>query len=89
MATTKSRQLELRIDETTDRIIGLAAQLMHTPKSAFVASAAREAAEKVIARTDVTLVAPEVFDAMMASLDHPDASAELAALAELPKRIRR
>jgi uncharacterized protein (DUF1778 family) len=88
MATTKSRRLELRIDETTDRMIGLAARVMLTPKSAFVAGAAREAAEKVIARTDVTILAPEVFDAMMGSVDRPDPSAELAVLAEPPRGIR-
>ena len=43
----------------------------------------------MIARADVTLMAPEVFDAMMATLDRPDESAELAALAALPRRISR
>jgi uncharacterized protein (DUF1778 family) len=89
MTITKNRRLELRTDETTDRMIAEAAELMHMTKSAFVANAAREAAEKVIARADLTFMAPEVFDAMMASLDHPDSSAELAALAELPRRISR
>jgi uncharacterized protein (DUF1778 family) len=58
-------------------------------RSAFVADAARQAAEKAIARADVTLMAPEVFDAMMATLDRTDESAELAALAGLPRRINR
>jgi uncharacterized protein (DUF1778 family) len=89
MEMTKTRRLELRTDETTDRMIAEAAELMRMTKSAFVANAAREAAERVIARADVTLMAPEVFDAMMASLDRPDESAELAALAELPRRISR
>lgn len=89
MPTTKSRRLELRTDEITDRMITEAAELTHVTKSAFVADAARQAAEKVIARADLTLMAPDVFDAMMASLDSPDESAELAALAGLPRRIRR
>jgi uncharacterized protein (DUF1778 family) len=82
-------RFELRIDETTDRMIAVAAELRHMTRSAFAADAAREAAEKVIARADLTLMAPEVFDAMMASLDRPDESAELAALAALPRRISR
>ena len=89
MTVTKTRRLELRTDETTDRMIAEAAELMHMTKSAFVADAARQAAEKVIARADVTFMAPEVFDAMMASLDRADDSTELAALAALPRRISR
>jgi uncharacterized protein (DUF1778 family) len=87
MTMAKTRRLELRTDENTDRMITEAAELMHVTKSAFVADAARQAAEKVIARADVTLMAPEVFDLMMASLDRADESAELAALAALPRRI--
>ena len=87
--TTKNRRLQLRTDESTDQLITEAAELLHTTKSAFVADAARQAAQKVIARSDVTLMAPDVFDALMASLDVPDKSRELAALAKLPRRIAR
>jgi uncharacterized protein (DUF1778 family) len=89
MTATKTRRLELRTDESTDRLIAEAADLLHISKSAFVCDAARQAAEKVIARGDVTLMAPEVFDAMMASLDRPDESAELADLAAMPRLIGR
>jgi uncharacterized protein (DUF1778 family) len=89
MTVTKARRLELRTDETTDRLIAEAADLLHVSKSAFVADAARQAAEKVLARADVTLMAPEVFDTMMAALDIPDESVELAALATLPRHITR
>lgn len=89
MATTKSRRLELRTDEATDRLIAEAAELLHVTKSAFVTDAARQAAQKIIARSDVTLMAPEVFDAMMASLEVPDESRELAALSKLPRLIGR
>ncbi|WP_427004440.1 DUF1778 domain-containing protein [Pseudarthrobacter sp. H2] len=89
MAITKSRRLELRTDEATDRLIAAAAELLHVTRSAFVTDAARQAAQKVIARSDVTLMAPEVFDAMMASLDVPDDSPELAALSKLPRLIGR
>ncbi|HXC76775.1 MAG TPA: DUF1778 domain-containing protein [Candidatus Acidoferrum sp.] len=89
MTITKIRRIELRTDEITDRMITEAAELTHVTKSAFVADAARQAAEKVIARADVTLMAPEVFDSMMAALDRADESVELATLAGLPRRIGR
>ncbi|MBT2554437.1 DUF1778 domain-containing protein [Arthrobacter sp. ISL-5] len=89
MASTKTRRLELRTDESTDELITEAAELLHMTKSAFVTDAARQAAEKVIARSDVTLMAPEVFDAMMASLGVPDESPELAVLSKLPRLIGR
>ena len=89
MANTKTRRLELRTDESTDELITEAAELLHVTKSAFVTDAARRAAQKIISRSDITLMAPEVFDAMMASLDVPDESADLAALSKLPRRIDR
>lgn len=89
MASTKTRRLELRTDENTDELITEAAELLHVTKSAFVTDAARQAAQKVISRADITLMAPEVFDSMMASLNVPDESAELAALSKLPRLIGR
>ncbi len=38
---------------------------------------------------DTTLMAPEIFDAMMASLDVADESSELETLSKLPRLIRR
>jgi uncharacterized protein (DUF1778 family) len=87
MTMTKKRRLEVRTDEATDQLISEAADLLHVTKSAFVTDAARRAAEKVIARSDVTLMSPVVFDTMMASLDIPDESPELAELAKLPRLI--
>jgi len=89
MAMVKTRRLELRTDEATDELIRVAAELLHLSKSAFVTDAARREAEKVIARSDVTLMAPEVFDQMMSSLAMPDESPELAELARLPRLIGR
>lgn len=89
MAITKTRRLELRTDEATHHLITEAAELTHVTKSVFVADAARQAAERVIARADVTLMDPDVFDTMMVSLDRADESAELMALAGLPRLINR
>lgn len=43
--------------------------------------------KNLTARADVTMLAPEVFDAMMASLDIADESPELESLAALPRRF--
>lgn len=51
--------------------------MLHTTKSAFVADAARQAAHRLLGRADVTIMAPEVFDALMASLDVPDPTSGL------------
>ncbi|MGC7153069.1 toxin-antitoxin system protein [Paenarthrobacter ureafaciens] len=89
MAITKTKRLELRTNETTDRLITEAANLLHVSKTAFVTDAARQAAERVVARTDVTLMSPEIFDAMMESLDTPDESSEIEVKARLPRLIQR
>jgi uncharacterized protein (DUF1778 family) len=69
---TKTGRLELRIDEETDDVVTRAAALLRTTKSAFVADAARQAAYRALGRADVTLMAADVFDALVASLDVPD-----------------
>jgi len=85
----KTRRLEARIDEATDELITEAAELLHVTKSAFVSEVARREAQRVIARADLTLMAPEIFDSMMASLDVPDAAPHLAAAAKLPRLNKR
>jgi uncharacterized protein (DUF1778 family) len=80
-------RLEARIDTDLDDLITQAAQKQGVSKTAFVSDAARDAALKVIARAEVTLMAAEVFDQMMASIDIADDSPELKELATLPRRI--
>lgn len=89
MTATKNRRLELRTDEETERLIAEASMLLQVSKTAFVEDAARTAARKVVARTDVTLMDAEVFDTMMSALDRADESAELAELGALPRLIGR
>lgn len=89
MATAKTRRLELRTDEDTEQLVIDAAALLHMSKTAFVEDAVRAAARRVIARSDVTLMDPAVFDSMMSALDRPDESTGLAQLAKLPKLIDR
>lgn len=92
MATTTARaaskaRLEARIDADLDELIVEAAGRLHVTKTAFVSDALREAALKVIARAEVTMMAPEVFDSMMASIDLADDSSELDDLAAMPRLI--
>ena len=89
MAAIKAHRLEVRTDAETYELIEEAADLLKQTKTAFVTEAVRQEALKVIARSDVTVMSAELFDAMMATLDEPDSSAELAELAELPRRIAR
>lgn len=85
-ARAKAR-LEARIDADLDDLIIRAADRLNVTKTTFVTDAVREAALKVIARAEVTLMAPEVFDQMIASLDIADESPELEDLAALPRHI--
>lgn len=91
MATTTrgKARLEARIDPELDELIVLAADRLNVTKTTFVSDAIRDAALKVIARADVTIMPPEVFDSMMASIEEADESPELAELASLPRRITR
>lgn len=89
MPGTKAHRLEVRTDAETYHLVEEAADLLKQTKSAFVTDAVRQEALKVIARSDVTTMSAEVFDAMMASLDRADLSPELSDLAALPRRIAR
>ncbi len=85
MAKTMTRRFEARLDDETDDLIGQAAQLTRQSKSAFVTAAARAEAERVVARASVTLMAPNIFDALASSLDIPDDAPALSAkLSDLP-----
>lgn len=86
MTTTMTKRFEARLDDATDQLIAKAAELTHMSKSAFVTSAARAEAEKIVARADITVLDPEIFDQLVASLDVADESPELAKkLAVLPR----
>jgi uncharacterized protein (DUF1778 family) len=87
-ARAKAR-LEARIDADLDDLITQAALKQGVSKTAFVSEAARHAALKIIARADVTLMAAEVFDQMMSTIDVADHSPDLEELAALPRRITR
>lgn len=82
--TTKPRskaRLEARIDAELDELIAAAAAITHGGnKSAFIAAALHDAALKVTARADVTLMDADLFERLASSLDEPDDAPALAAL---------
>lgn len=86
---TKTRRIEARVDPLDDEAISAAAELSGMSVSAFVVSAARREADRVIGRADTTLMSPEVFDAVLSSLDTPDELPALAALAAQERSYQR
>jgi uncharacterized protein (DUF1778 family) len=85
---TKSRRIEMRADEETDRRIALAAQMTHQSVSSFVLGAARVEADRLLAEQDTTM-RPEQFDALIASLDDADPAPSLRRLGSQPAAFER
>ena len=85
-AARRTERIELRATAEEAERINLAAQAQHLSVSAFVVQAATKAADRVLARTDQTLMPAEQFDALIASLDEPD---DMPGLARAFERRRR
>jgi uncharacterized protein (DUF1778 family) len=85
---TKSERIELRATPEEATRIALAAQLQHLSVSAFVLQSAAAEAERVTARSEYTLMPPDQFDELMASLDEPREVATLASAAARRRRTR-
>jgi uncharacterized protein (DUF1778 family) len=86
---TKTRRIEMRADQDSEERIAQAAKVLGQSISAFVLGAARREAEAVLARADTTLMAPEQFDQLVASLDTADDAPRLRAAAKGPRRVAR
>ncbi|BBY57792.1 hypothetical protein MSAR_09280 [Mycolicibacterium sarraceniae] len=80
----KSRRIEFRAEEATMDRIQRAASLVHEQTSEFVRKAAMQRAEDILRQELVTVMEPEQFDVLMASLDAADAVPRLAAAARKP-----
>lgn len=85
----KTRRWETRVDDETDALASAAADRLHVSKSQFVADATRAAAEDVMGRSDVTLMDPTLFAALVDSLDTPDPAPNLRRAAQESRRSRR
>ena len=79
--------MEARVDPETDELITRAAELMHESMSGFVIRAARAEADRVLARTDVTVMSAEQFNAVICSLEEADRAPTLARVAGRPRRF--
>ncbi|MGH9069990.1 MAG: DUF1778 domain-containing protein [Acidimicrobiales bacterium] len=87
--TTKTRRIEMRADPESEQRISAAAELAHQSVSSFVLGAALSEADRLLAGSEVTLMAPEQFDALLSSLEVAEAAPELARLASSPRPFRR
>jgi uncharacterized protein (DUF1778 family) len=86
---TKTRRIEMRTDPDNEERIVQAAGLLGQSVSGFVLSAARSAADAVLARADTTLMPAEQFDGLMRSLDVADEAPNLRAAATTSRRVAR
>lgn len=75
---SKSERIELRVSTDDKDAITAAAEMEHTTTTDFVREAVLDRAQHVRARADRTLMPAEQFDALVASLDEPDDTPNLA-----------
>lgn len=85
---TKTERIELRADPDSAQSIALAAEIQRLSVSAFVLQAATAEADRLLARTEHTLMPADQFDSLMASLDRPDEAPTLARAAARHRRMR-
>jgi uncharacterized protein (DUF1778 family) len=85
---SKTERIELRADPTSAQNIALAAQIQHLSISAFVLQSAAAEADRVLARTEHTVMPADQFDQLIASLDQPDEAPNLARAAVRRRRTR-
>ena len=79
----------MRADPESEALIARAAAAAAVSVSAFVLGAAVREADRVLGRSDRTLMPDEQFDVLVGSLDAPDPAPRLAAAARSPRRYRR
>ena len=87
--TAKSERIEMRAEPDASAKIAQAAQVARTSVSAFVLAAATSAADRILARTDQTVMSAEQFDTLLTSLDTADPAPKLAHVASQPRRFTR
>ncbi len=86
---TKTRRLEARIEPDIDELISEAARRIGQSRSEFIVRAARESAERVLARADITIMSARQFDVLVGSLDEPEPLERLAGAAAVERPYRR
>ena len=80
----KAKRIEIRAEQATLDRIQQAASAVHEQTSEFVRRAALQRAEEVLRNELVTMMEPEQFDKLMASLDTADDAPRVVAAARKP-----
>jgi uncharacterized protein (DUF1778 family) len=75
---SKTERIELRVSTDDKHAIAAAAEMEQTTTTEFVRDAVLDRAQHVRARADRTLMPAEQFDALLAALDVPDETPNLA-----------
>lgn len=87
--TVKEARLDFRLDPDNKARIERAAKLSSESVSAFVTHAATAAADRVLARADVTMMPAEQFDELLNALDAADEAPTLSRLGKTGRRYVR
>jgi uncharacterized protein (DUF1778 family) len=86
---TRTRRIEMRADPASEERISRAARARDLSVSAFVLAAASREADRVLGRSDQTLIPAGQFDALVAALDQGDPAPRLESAARKPRVYRR
>jgi uncharacterized protein (DUF1778 family) len=87
--TVKEARLDFRLDPEVKARIERAAKLAKESISTFVVRAAAAAADRLLARAEVTVMPAEQFDELLDSLDVADKAPALAQLGKSERRYQR
>jgi uncharacterized protein (DUF1778 family) len=87
--TIREARLDFRLDPESKARIERAAKLNHESVSSFVLHAATDAADRVLARAEITLMPADQFDELLAALDAADQAPALARLGKTERRYVR
>ncbi|MGQ0775654.1 MAG: type II toxin-antitoxin system TacA family antitoxin [Pseudonocardiales bacterium] len=85
----KTERLEVRVDAATKERIEAAAARLDQSASTFVVHAASAEADRVLARSENTIMPAEQFDALLAALDIPDDAPVLTRLVQRDRKYHR
>jgi len=86
---TRTRRIEMRADPVSEERITRAAQAQDLSISAFVLGAATREADRLLGRSDLTLMPAAQFDAFVAALDESDTAPRVQQAARDSRRYRR
>jgi uncharacterized protein (DUF1778 family) len=89
MTTIREARLDFRLDPEVKARIERAARLNRESVSAFVVHAATAAADRVLARAEISMMRAEQFDELLNALDVADDAPAVARLGRTERRYVR